>query len=43
LLAEMGCGLGQGYLIARPMAADGVGEFVAGLAGGPAPAPAPAT
>jgi diguanylate cyclase (GGDEF)-like protein/PAS domain S-box-containing protein len=76
LLREMGCGLGQGYLIARPMAAGGVGEFVASLAeadrcglfaepggsagsgepgepglpmapsdqaGGPAPAPAPAT
>jgi EAL domain-containing protein (putative c-di-GMP-specific phosphodiesterase class I) len=76
LLREMGCGLGQGYLIARPMAAGGVGEFVVSLAeadgcdllaepggsagsgepgepglpmapsdqaGGPAPAPAPAT
>ncbi len=32
LLGEMGCGLGQGYLIARPMAAGGVGEFVASLA-----------
>ncbi len=51
LLQEMGCGLGQGYLIARPMAASGI-EALAGDLGpasdpaldpGEAPAPTSAT
>jgi diguanylate cyclase (GGDEF)-like protein/PAS domain S-box-containing protein len=51
LLREMGCGLGQGYLIARPMAASGI-EALAGDLGpasdpaldpGDAPAPTSAT
>jgi diguanylate cyclase (GGDEF)-like protein/PAS domain S-box-containing protein len=52
LLQGMGCGLGQGYLIARPMAAADVEQLVASgwraeppetAAPAPASAPAPAT
>jgi diguanylate cyclase (GGDEF)-like protein/PAS domain S-box-containing protein len=38
LLREMGCGLGQGYLIAKPMNAAGIGALVRN--GWPAPEPA---
>jgi EAL domain-containing protein (putative c-di-GMP-specific phosphodiesterase class I) len=40
LLRAMGCGLGQGYLVARPMAAHGIEALAIGAAGpvaGPAP------
>ena len=46
LLREMGCGLGQGYLIAGPMDARGVEALIAGgWPGAPEPArpPTPAT
>ncbi len=33
LLRAMGCGLGQGYLVARPMAAPGIESLAAGSAG----------
>jgi EAL domain-containing protein (putative c-di-GMP-specific phosphodiesterase class I) len=44
LLRGMGCGLGQGFLLARPMAAVAIGELAAAgwRADGSAPAPAPA-
>ena len=44
-LREMGCGYGQGFLVARPMAAPGVESLIKtgvaepGAAGGSAPAP----
>jgi EAL domain-containing protein (putative c-di-GMP-specific phosphodiesterase class I) len=36
MLREMGCGFGQGFLVARPMAAPGVESLIAGATGGPA-------
>src|SRR6202020_2614407 len=39
MLREMGCGFGQGFLVARPMAAPGVESLIAGAtgaSGGPA-------
>jgi EAL domain-containing protein (putative c-di-GMP-specific phosphodiesterase class I) len=33
LLREMGCGYGQGFLIARPMAAPGIESFLTGASG----------
>ncbi|HEY4702398.1 MAG TPA: bifunctional diguanylate cyclase/phosphodiesterase, partial [Streptosporangiaceae bacterium] len=36
MLREMGCGFGQGFLVARPMAAPGVESFIANATGGPA-------
>lgn len=43
LLRNMGCGLGQGYLVARPMTADGIEELVGRtVAVGPVPEPGPA-
>jgi diguanylate cyclase (GGDEF)-like protein/PAS domain S-box-containing protein len=41
LLRAMGCGLGQGYLVARPMAAVGI-ESLAVVGGGPVVGPVPA-
>jgi EAL domain-containing protein (putative c-di-GMP-specific phosphodiesterase class I) len=40
LLRAMGCGLGQGYLVARPMAARGI-ESLTVIGGGPVVGPAP--
>jgi diguanylate cyclase (GGDEF)-like protein len=36
MLREMGCGFGQGFLVARPMAAPGVESLIAAATGGPA-------
>jgi diguanylate cyclase (GGDEF)-like protein len=33
LLREMGCGYGQGFLVARPMAAPGIDSFLTGASG----------
>jgi diguanylate cyclase (GGDEF)-like protein/PAS domain S-box-containing protein len=46
LLRAMGCGLGQGYLVARPMAAHGIESLAVvgtGLVVGPVPAGGPAS
>jgi EAL domain-containing protein (putative c-di-GMP-specific phosphodiesterase class I) len=40
LLRAMGCGLGQGYLVARPMAPGGI-ESLAVIGGGPVVGPVP--
>jgi diguanylate cyclase (GGDEF)-like protein len=40
LLRAMGCGLGQGYLVARPMAADGI-EALTVVGAGPVAGPVP--
>ena len=45
LLRAMGCGLGQGYLVARPMTATGIESLAVagtGLVAGPVPAGGPA-
>jgi len=42
LLRAMGCGLGQGYLVARPMAVDGI-ESLAVVGAGPVVGPVPVT
>jgi diguanylate cyclase (GGDEF)-like protein len=42
-LREMGCGYGQGFLVARPMAAPGVEALIRTASGEDAPAAAPVT